>query len=78
MPDIQYANLGFRLSEMEHRYGNGVHVISNPFLMSHLLTVCDRRSTQPTVNRLITILYQELIHAAMRAKPSTAPPPRSR
>ncbi len=65
MPDMQYESLGFRLSEAEHRYGARVHLVSNPFLLSHLVTLCDRRTTQPTVNRLVTILYQELIQAVV-------------
>jgi len=65
MADMQYEKISFSLSEGEHRYGDNVHIISNPFLLSHLVTLCDRRTSQPTVNRLVTILYQEMILAVV-------------
>jgi uracil phosphoribosyltransferase len=68
MADMQYEAIPFRLSEGEHRYGDAVHVVANPFLLSHLVTVCDRRTTQPTVNRFVTILYQELIQAVVNSE----------
>lgn len=68
MADMQFEDLRFRLSEIEHRYGENVHILSNPFLLSHLATVCDRSTVQPTVNRLVTILYQELIRAVINVE----------
>lgn len=68
MADMQWEALRFRLSEIEHRYGDMVHILSNPFLLSHLATLCDRSTTQPTVNRLVTILYQELIQAVVNVE----------
>jgi uracil phosphoribosyltransferase len=65
MSDMQHESLRFVLSEIEHRYGERVHILCNPFLLSHLAQVCDRRSRQPLVNRLIRILYQELIQAVV-------------
>jgi uracil phosphoribosyltransferase len=65
MPDVQFEDLKFTLSEREHRYGENVHILRNPFLLSHLVTLCDRGTVQPTVNRLVTILYQELILAVV-------------
>jgi uracil phosphoribosyltransferase len=68
MSDMQYEHLPFLLSEREHRYGERVHLLCNPFLHSHLVTLCDRATAQPTVNRLVTILYQELIQAVVNAE----------
>jgi len=63
--DMQYESLPFRLSEVEHKYGDQVHLISNPFLASHLVKLCDNTTVQPTVNRLVTILYRELLQAVV-------------
>jgi len=68
MADMQFENLQFRPSEIEHRYGEHVHLSSNPYLLSHLVTLCDRATVQPTVNRLVTILYQELIQAVVNVE----------
>jgi len=65
MPDAQYESLKFILSEIEHKYGAQVHITRNPFLLSHLVTLCDRNTRQPEVNRIVTILYQELIQAVV-------------
>jgi len=65
MPDMQFESIAFRLSEAEHRYGENVHLISNPFLLSHLVKLSAEVTVQPTVNRLVTILYRELIQAVV-------------
>jgi uracil phosphoribosyltransferase len=62
---MQYESLPFQLSEVEHKYGDQVHLISNPFLASHLVKLCDNTTVQPTVNRLVTILYRELLQAVV-------------
>ena len=39
--DMQYESLGYSLSEIEHKYGARVHVLANPYLLSHLVKLCD-------------------------------------
>jgi uracil phosphoribosyltransferase len=68
MPDMQFESLRFQLSESAHRYGDRVHILANPFLLSHLVTLSNRSTTQPAVNRLVTILYQELIQAVVNVE----------
>ena len=68
MPDMQFESLRFQLSEAAHRYGDRVHILANPFLLSHLVTLSNRSTTQPAVNRLVTILYQELIQAVVNVE----------
>lgn len=65
MADSQHASIPFRLSEMEHKYGEHAHLIANPFLLSHLSKLCENATVQPTVNRLVTILYRELLQAVV-------------
>ena len=40
MADIQHENLPFTLSEAEHKYGDKVHLVANPYLFSHLVQLC--------------------------------------
>ncbi len=59
--DSQYDAIPFRLSEREHRYGKNVHLISDPFLHSHLAKLCSIDTFQPVINELVTTLYSSLL-----------------
>jgi uracil phosphoribosyltransferase len=63
--DCQYERVEFRLSEMEHRYGPNVHILSDPFLLSHLARLCAEDTHQPAINELITTLYHGLLSIAV-------------
>ncbi|MGZ3687775.1 MAG: uracil phosphoribosyltransferase [Bdellovibrionota bacterium] len=60
-PDSQFNEVRYRLSEAEHRYGKNVHLLSDPFLLSHLATLCAEDTTQPVINELVTTIYQNLL-----------------
>jgi uracil phosphoribosyltransferase len=60
-PDSQFKNVRYQLSETEHRYGNNVHILSNPFLLSYLARLCAEGTQQPFVNELITTIYSSLL-----------------
>jgi uracil phosphoribosyltransferase len=60
-PDRQFRNIEYRLPEIEHRYGPNVHILSNPFLLSHLAKLCAEETTQPVINELVTTLYSSLL-----------------
>jgi uracil phosphoribosyltransferase len=66
--DIQYQRLPYRLTELEHRYGPGIHVISSPFLMTLLARLCAKGTIQPEVNRLVKAIYQHLIGMVVSAE----------
>ncbi len=59
--DSQFSSMQFQLSELEHRYGPGVHLLSDPFLLSHLARLCAPETTQPVINELVTTLYSSLL-----------------
>ena len=59
--DSQFANPVYRLSEMEHRYGKNVHILSDPFLFSHLAQLCAEETVQPVINELVSTLYSSLL-----------------
>lgn len=63
--DSQYQSLPFALPEIEHEYGDNVHIISSPFLMTLLAKVCAKTTTQPQANIIFTELYINLLNMVM-------------
>lgn len=59
--DCQFQNIQYRTSELEHRYGNNVHLLANPFLLTLLSRLCSKETTQPLINYYITEIYSELL-----------------
>ncbi len=59
--DCQYADLAYRLNEIEHHYGDDVHILSDPFALTQLARLCSPDVGQPQFNRLVEILYQRLL-----------------
>lgn len=68
MRDRSYDSVPFRLSEIEHRYGQNVHIVANPLLLGHLATLCSKETRQPTVNRLVRLLYEDLIRTVLNVE----------
>ena len=68
MRDTLYADIPFTLSEMPHRYGPSVHLVGNPFLLSQLATLCAKGTVQPQINRLVALLYTDLIKTVINAE----------
>ncbi|MGE0616195.1 MAG: uracil phosphoribosyltransferase [Bacteriovoracia bacterium] len=60
-PDQQYQGFRYRLSEMEHKYGPNVHILSDPFMLSQLAKLCAETTQQPFINELIEGLYSSLL-----------------
>lgn len=66
--DRQYRGLPYRAPELEHRYGDGVHIVGDPLSLTMLARLCARETVQPEVNRLVGELYRVLLHAAIAAE----------
>jgi uracil phosphoribosyltransferase len=56
-----YKSLNYKLPEIEHNYGGNVHILSDPFLLTHLAQLCSPQTTQPTINQLVSALYSNLV-----------------
>ena len=59
--DRTYQALEYRLSELDHDYGNNVHLLSDPFLLSHLAILCHPETAQPSINTIVQTLYSNLV-----------------
>lgn len=58
-----YQHVRYRASEIEHRYGPNVHILSDPVLLTHLARLCSPQTVQPAINRLISTIYYEILRA---------------
>ena len=65
MSDSQYDGAAYTVSELRHKYGERVHLLDDPFLLSHLARLCSPESTQPLVNELVSMIYRGMIQAAI-------------
>jgi uracil phosphoribosyltransferase len=65
MSDLQHRTVKYALSEMEHRYGPGVHILSDPIALTHLARLCAKGTFQPVIFRLLNALYQQLLEAVI-------------
>jgi uracil phosphoribosyltransferase len=60
--DITYDQIEYEASEVEHRYGDRVHILRDPLALTMLARVCYRATVQPAISHLIRHLYTRLIH----------------
>lgn len=63
--DKAYVDLTFERPELEHAYGDNVHVLTDPVSLGQLADLCDRRTIQPAINNLVRELYQFLIRTVV-------------
>lgn len=61
--DQQYKenSIPFSLSEIKHLYGKNVHILSDPFLHTHLSKLCSEETFQPVINELVTTIHSSLL-----------------
>src|SRR4051812_45309934 len=67
-PDSQFKKVPFQLSELPHRYGPNVHILADPFQLSHLARLCSENTTQPVINELVTTLYSSLLKTVVNTE----------
>ncbi len=65
MLDVQHSRRNFILSEVEHDYGDQVHIISDPVSLTMLARVCSRETGQPVFNDLVEEIYRRLMTAVI-------------
>jgi uracil phosphoribosyltransferase len=66
--DTQHQRINFEPSEIEHRYGAGVHILSDPVALTLLARLCAADVIQPEVSRLLEHLYRSLGQTVLAAE----------
>ncbi len=61
MEDIQYRNAHYKLSEIKHKYGPNIHIISDPYLLTLCVRLSDAKTVQPGINYLVKETYSSLL-----------------
>ena len=61
MTDVHYSTLPRPAGELDHGYGDRVHLLSFPFAMTMLERLGSPETVQPEVNRLVGALYDGLL-----------------
>lgn len=56
-----YEALSYRACELEHRYGDHVHILSDPVLLTHLARLCAQQTVQPSINQLVSTIYYDTL-----------------
>ncbi len=57
MRDSAYREVSYQLPEIEHAYGDGVHILSDVLALSLLSRLGNPKTIQPDFNRLLERLY---------------------
>ncbi len=68
MIDTAYTQSTFTIAELDHAYGEGIHIVDDPMAWSLLARVGSPDTTQPTLGRLIALLYRHLAHQVLAAE----------
>lgn len=63
--DQAYAKLSRQVAEIDHAYGENVHILADVFLLTHLAFLCSENTQQPAINSVVRDLYQYLIRAVL-------------
>ncbi len=63
--DVAYRCSGQAGGELRHAYGDGVHILSDPYHLSLLARLSAVETVQPTINHLVTTLYRQLVGAVV-------------
>ncbi|MES1208034.1 MAG: uracil phosphoribosyltransferase [Pseudomonadota bacterium] len=66
--DTQHRAITFRPSELEHRYGPGVHILADPLSLTLLARLGSKGVLQPEVGRLCKHLYRSLTQTVLAAE----------
>ena len=65
MTEQAYAKVQFEISEMDHEYGNKVHILSDPYALTQLARLCSEGTVAPEVSHLVRSLYTQMLRAVV-------------
>ena len=61
MHEKVYESIGYRGWELPHHYGDRVHIVAEPYLLTQLAVLCSPQTVQPRVNDIIENCYRTLL-----------------
>ncbi|MBK8170608.1 MAG: uracil phosphoribosyltransferase [Sandaracinaceae bacterium] len=68
MAETLYDRTAFHPSELEHTFGDRVHLLDDPLSLTFLARLCARETGQPEVGRLVRRLYEQLTWTVVSAE----------
>lgn len=68
MIETAYAKSAYTPVEIPHKYGPNVHLLDDPLALTQLARLCARETVQPTVGRLVRVLYERLSEVVLAAE----------
>lgn len=68
MSDSTYHQVQYRANELQHRYGDSIHIVSDPFALTRLARLCSPGVYVPEVSRLVQALYRDLIKTVVNSE----------
>jgi uracil phosphoribosyltransferase len=68
MSESLYQQSRFRPVEIEHRYGQNVHLLDDPVALAWLARMGSRDTTQPELGRIVRRLYEHLAVVVLAAE----------
>src|SRR6202158_6247145 len=68
MRDHTYDRVQFRAPQLEHRYGANVHILADPLALTQLAKLCAKGTYQPEINRLVGVLYRDMLRAIVNTE----------
>ncbi len=71
--DCQYKNTSYNSNEIEHLYGENIHILSNPYLSRMLAVLSSPQAVMPMVNSYLEQLYIALLHEVVNTTVSVVP-----
>lgn len=60
-----------RPPQIDHRYGDNVHILDDPLALSLLAKLCAKETVQPKINRLVAALYRQMVCTVISAEMPT-------
>ncbi len=58
--DKQYQDYNYKLSEVEHFYGDKIHILKDSYLMTVLERICRQDTTQPLLTEYVKKAYSHM------------------
>lgn len=61
MADFYQKKISYSPSEIEHKYGKQVHILSDPYLLTQLAILCSKDTYQPLITELVQSIYRHIL-----------------